>query len=156
MIIELAILGVLTCQLLLLLFALVAARKLMLSALKSAHSFLESPEEGKQSAFADILDSIGNRLGSAVIAHAKAWLMSQNSISVRQQKAAARTEVRESAPPLVSFLMKYAPGVGKIVDQNPELAQAAISAIQGMNQNKEAQNTANGNNGHKQGSPFNI
>lgn len=152
---EIAILGVLICQLLLLLISLAVAARLILSLSKSAHSFLESPGEGKQSPLADILGIVSDRLGAAIIAHAKAWLLSQNSIAVRQDKAAARQELQASAPPWLGMAMKFSPGIGKIVNKNPELAQLAMAAFQNMGNKGASEEEKNNGSSHSQ-DPFKL
>jgi len=151
--------GLLICQLSVLLFVLVAGIKLKSYLLQNVRSFFEQRKDREgnpeQSAFADILDNIGNRLAAAIIASAKGWLMAQNSAAVRQDKAAARQEFQASAPAALQFLMKFSPGIGKIVQKNPELAQLAMSALGNMGGKSEAVISDNGN-GHISGDPFKI
>lgn len=150
---ELAILGVLICQLLLFVTSLGIATKLMYSLIKSVRSFFEQPEPEKQSPFADTIDNITSRLAVALIASIKGWLMSQNSIAVRQDKAAARQEIQDNAPPILGMLMKYQPGIGKILGKNPELAQLAMQYL--SNRGKAPEEVPANNNGSS-GNPFKV
>lgn len=152
---EIAIFGVLLCHFLLLLISLFVVKKRISSLLRSARSFYESPGEGKQSPLADILDNVANRLANALIVHVKAWLLAQNSIAVRQEKAQLRQNIQNSAPPLMGALMKYSPGIGKVMANNPELAQMAINAFAGMGGKKESE-SENNNGHHELNSPFKI
>jgi hypothetical protein len=152
---EIAILGVLICQLLLLATSLLLAKRLMSSLSRNVRLYFESPDEGKQSPFADTLDNLSARLGAAIIASIKGWLMSQNSIAVRQDKAAARQEIQENAPPILGMLMKYQPGIGKLLGKNPELAQLAMQYLNNRQGAKPPEEVSAGSNGSS-GNPFKV
>jgi len=153
---ELAILGVLICQLSLLLISLIVAKRLTSSLLKNVRSFLESPGEDKQSPLADILDNAANRLAAAIIAHVKAWLLAQNSIAVRQEKAQLRENLQSNAPPMIGALMKFSPGIGKLITKNPELAQLAINYMQNRGGAGSAPEEVPARNNGSSGNPFKV
>lgn len=117
-----------TLQFLALLFALMWVKRLKSSVITNVRSFLESPKEGEPSPIAVIGDTLASRLGSAIVASLKAWLLAQNSIAVRQDKAAMR-EAMQQDNPVLGMLAKFSPGIGKLLGKNPELAQIAINAL---------------------------
>lgn len=149
----LAIFGVIICQILLFAFALVLIKRRISSLSEIAHSFLVSAEPGKPSPFADILDNLASRLATAIVAQVKGWLLSQNSIAVRQEKALIKEQLREQAPPLINMLMKYAPGVRKIAEKNPEIVQLALNALQ---QGQEGKSKNNGHEPVNTSNPFKV
>jgi len=154
--IEVAILGVLFCQLLLLSIVLIWAKKRMSLVSRYVRSFLELRGEENKSQFAVILEKWIDHLAVAITASIKGWLLGQNSIAVRQDKAAARAELQASAPPIAQALMKYSPGIGKIIAKNPELAQMAMNAFAGMGGKKEGGEGESDNHQAPAGNPFRI
>lgn len=144
---EFAILGVLICQLLLTLLTVLMARKLILSLIQNVRSFFEPISEGQKSPLATIGETIiataSDRMAAAIVASAKGWLIGQNSIAVRQEKAAIR-EGLEAQSPFIGLLQKFSPGIGKIITKNPELAAMALNAFQNKGEKHISNNGGNG------------
>lgn len=151
---NLLLLGVIICQLLPLLLGMVLIKRLISSLSASARLFFEPKAEGKQSSFADILDNISSRFGSAVVASLKGFLMAENSAVVRSEKAQARQQMM-AGNPMLSGLAAFAPGVGKVINKHPELAQLAMQFLNRNQKQAGAEEVAASNNGGSS-NPFKI
>jgi hypothetical protein len=150
---NLLLVGVIICQLLPLLFVLIAVMKLKSSLLENVRSFFIPQVEGKQSSFADILDNISSRFASAMIASLKGFLMAENSAVVRQDKAAVRQQLVGDNP-MLAGLAAFAPGLMRKFGKNPEILQMGLNMLQ--NAGKPREEASAGNNGGSSANPFKI
>lgn len=146
--------GVIICQLLPLLFALIAIKRLKSSLSRNVLSFFEAKSKTEQSSFADMTDQIASRFAAAITASVKGFLMAENSGAVRAEKAAARQQMMEASP-LLQGLQAFAPGLIKKFGKNPEMLQMGLNLLQNaaVGPREEARASSNGGN---HSDPFKI